>query len=256
MESLSNQPAGGQLTQIPRGNTQKSVYHDVLTYLTQQPLLDLAKPLRWLDAPCGEGEFLDQVVRFFPAADRWGTDRRPAPPPGLPAAHYASADLSREFPFGGEAPFDLITSISGIMCFANTAQFVANCAGRLRPGGLLIITNDNCLTVRDRLSYLFTGRLRRFRLLFEPDEGNFQLVQQQELKRLFDVHGLRLRRVFYTARYTEDLLYLPLALALWPLQWLRLRRLRSSTTPDLSRQLFGFRSLLDRHYVFVGEKVA
>lgn len=86
------------------------------------------------------------------------------------------------------------------MCFANTAQFVAGCVERLRPGGLLVVTNDNCLTVRDRLSYLFTGRVRRFRLLFEPDEGNFQLVQPQELKRLFDVNGLRLRRVFCTAR--------------------------------------------------------
>jgi hypothetical protein len=72
--------------------------------------------------------------------------------------------------------------------------------------------------VRDRLSYLFLGRVRRFRLLFEPNEGNFQLVQHQELKRLFDVNGIRLTHVVYTAHYTEDLLYLPLALVLWPWQ--------------------------------------
>jgi hypothetical protein len=84
------------------------------------------------------------------------------------------------------------------------------------PSGLLLVSNDNCLTVRDWLSYLFTGRVRRFRLLFEPNGGNFQLVQHQELKRLFDINGIRLKQVCYTAFYIEDLLYLPLALLLWP----------------------------------------
>lgn len=126
----------------------------------------------------------------------------------------------------------------------------------LRPGGLLLVSNDNYLTVRDRLSYLFTGRVRRFRLLFEPDEGNFQLVQHQELKRLFDVNGVQLTQVHYTSLYLEDLLYLPLALLLWPWQRWQLRRLRNSTSWPLRQQLFGFKSLLYRHYFFVGEKVA
>jgi hypothetical protein len=159
-------------------------------------------------------------------------------------------------PFAEAPPFDVLTSISGIMCFANTAQFVQGCAQRLRPGGLLLVSNDNCLTVRDRLSYLFSGRVRRFKLLFEPHEGNFQLVQHQELKRLFDVNGIALQRVVYTAFYTEDLLYLPLALLLWPWQWWQLRRARSSTSQALRQQLFGFKSLLYRHYFFVGEKLA
>jgi hypothetical protein len=94
------------------------------------------------------------------------------------------------------------------MCFANTAQFVAGCAERLQSGGLLLISNDNRLPVRARLSYLHAGRVRRF----EPNEGNFQLVQHQELKRLFDTEGIALRRVVYTSLYTEHL-YLPLALA-------------------------------------------
>jgi 2-polyprenyl-3-methyl-5-hydroxy-6-metoxy-1,4-benzoquinol methylase len=81
------------------------------------------------------------------------------------------------------------------MCFANTAQFVGNCAHRLRPGGLLLVSNDNCLSVGDRLSYLFSGRERRFRLLFESNEGNFQLVQHQELKRLFGINAIRLLHV-------------------------------------------------------------
>ena len=246
------------LASVPRGNTQKHVNRDVLAYLLRHQAERLRQPtVRWLDLPCGQGEFLSQVRRFFAQPQLWGADVRPTPPPvpgGL--AGYEATDLSRQFPFEPGPEFDVITSISGIMCFANTAQFVGNCARRLRPGGLLLVSNDNCLSLRDRLSYLFSGRVRRFRLLFEPDEGNFQLVQHQELKRLFDINGIRLTRVVYTARYTEDLLYLPLALLLWPWQWWQLRRSRSTTDWELRRQLFGFKSLLYRHYFFVGEKLA
>lgn len=58
----------------------------------------------------------------------------------------------------------------------------------------------------------------------------------------------------YTSFYTEDWLFAPLAVLLWPLHWLRLRRLRSTTDWEMRRQLFGFRFLLFRHYFFVGEK--
>jgi hypothetical protein len=88
-------------------------------------------------------------------------------------------------------------------------------------------------------------------MLFEPHEGNYQLVQHQELKRLFDVNGLVLKRVIYTAFYVKDLLYAPLAALLWPWQW---PRLRNSTTQQQRQELFGFKSLLHRHYVFIGEK--
>lgn len=245
-----------ELAAVPRGNTQKHVNRDVLTYLLRHEAARLGRAgLRWLDLPCGAGEFLGQVQRFWGRAQFWGADVHPVAPPG-PAnlAGYAALDLSREFPFEQEADFDIITCISGIMCFANTAQFVEHCARRLRPGGLLVVSNDNCLTVRDRLSYLVSGRVRRFQLLFEPDEGNFQLVQHQELKRLFDINSVRLTQVCYTSFYIEDLFYLPLALLLWPWHWWQLRRLRHSTPQGLRRQLLGFKSLLYRHYFFVGEK--
>jgi 2-polyprenyl-3-methyl-5-hydroxy-6-metoxy-1,4-benzoquinol methylase len=255
MEGLGPETAA-QLASVPRGNTQKHVNRDVLAYLLRHQAERLNHPLRWLDLPCGQGEFMGQVRRFFAKPQLWGADVRAAPPavPGG-AVGYEVTDLSRQFPFEPGPEFDVITSISGIMCFANTAQFVGNCARRLRPGGLLLVSNDNCLSLRDRLSYLFSGRVRRFRLLFEPDEGNFQLVQHQELKRLFDINGIQLTHVVYTSRYTEDLLYLPLALLLWPWQWWQLRRTRSSTGWELRRQLFGFKSLLCRHYFFVGEKL-
>nr|GFD56997.1 hypothetical protein [Tanacetum cinerariifolium] len=69
--------------------------------------------------------FLGQVRRFFAKPELWGADVRPTPP-AVPGglSGYEVTDLSRLFPFEPGPEFDVITSISGIMCFANTAQFV------------------------------------------------------------------------------------------------------------------------------------
>ena len=125
-----------QLSRVPRGNTQKHVNRDVLAYLLAHEAARLGQPgLRWLDAPCGAGEFLTQVRQFFPQADLSGTDVRPAAPvlPAGPPVHYQPADLSRAVPFAEAAPFEVVTSISGIMCFANTAGFIGQAAGAWRP---------------------------------------------------------------------------------------------------------------------------
>lgn len=239
---------------IPRGNTQKHVNRDVLQYVVERS--GLAPTSRVLDAPCGRGEFLQVLRQYWPVADLTGCDQRPEVPP-VPGLHYQRVDLSQPFDAAAAGPkFDLITSISGVMCFGNTRNFVASCSRQLRPGGQLVLTNDNVLTVRDRLSYFFTGRLRRFQLLFEPGDGLTQLVQHQALWLLLHEHGVQVREVRYTAWYTEDLLFLPLALLLYPFQWWYVRRLKSSVSRRQRFQLFGFKSLLYRHYILIGEKVA
>lgn len=239
---------------IPRGNTQKHVNREVLRYVVERS--GLAPTSRVLDAPCGEGEFLQVLRQYWPAADLSGCDLRPNAPP-VPGLRYQRVDLSQPFDATTTGPpFDLITSISGVMCFGNTRSFVASCSRQLRPGGQLVLTNDNILTVRDRLSYLFTGRLRRFRLLFEPGDGLTQLVQHQALWLLLHEHGVRVREVRYTSWYAEDLLFLPFALLLYPFQWWYLWRLKSTVSRRHRFQLFGFKSLLYRHYILVGEKIA
>lgn len=68
MEGLGSRTVADWAT-VPRGNTQRHVNRDILRYLLGQPpgRFDQAG-LRWLDIPCGAGEFLGQVQRFFPAA--------------------------------------------------------------------------------------------------------------------------------------------------------------------------------------------
>jgi 2-polyprenyl-3-methyl-5-hydroxy-6-metoxy-1,4-benzoquinol methylase len=249
------EPAPGpNYVDVPRGNTQKHVNRDVLRYVLERS--GLSASARVLDVPCGAGEFLGLLRRYWPGSELTGGDLRPDAP-AVPGVAYQPVDLSKPFDLrAGNAEFDLITCISGVMSFGNTQAFVANCARPLRPGGQFVVTNDNVGTVRDRFSYLFTGRVRRFKLLFETTESISQLVQLQELHRLLEAHGLQVREVFYTSLYPEDFLFLPLGLLLYPMQWLYLRRLKHPLPQTRRRQMFGFRSLLYRHYVLVGEKRA
>ncbi|WP_426060125.1 class I SAM-dependent methyltransferase [Hymenobacter sp. B1770] len=237
---------------VPRGNTQKNVNREVLRLVLERS--GLGPTSKVLDTSCGDGEFLTALRRYWPAASLTGCDIKPTLP-AVAGLRYEQVDLTQPFDLTDSGkPFDLITSISGVMMFGNTRTFIESCVRQLRPGGVLVVTNDNVLAVRDRLSYLFLGRVRRFKLLFNHDEAITQFVQQQELKRLLERNGVELQEVVYTSFYAEDLLFLPFALLVFPFQWFYLRRLRNHTGHALRQQLFGFRSLLGRHYILVGRK--
>ncbi len=205
-----------------------------------------------LDIPCGHGEFALTVRRLFPSSRVVGADLgRSAIGPEVPCI---CMDASKPFPLSDRERFDAIASISGVMEFDNTAGFVSECARRLKDGGRLIITNDNAFTVRDRLSFLLLGRLRRFKLLLEAHQPTYKHIPLQELVKIFAEQKLTLERVEYTSVLREDLLFLPLALLLYPLQWLYLRRLDSPVSPAIRARLFPLRALLCRHYIVVARK--
>ena len=234
---------------IPRGNTQRGVNRAVLNVLCATFRAEQSFDL--LDIPSGSGEFGRTVKRLFPSSRVTCADLHGSGSDDLPCR---CVDAARPFPFADDERFDAITSISGVMEFDNTEGFVSECVKHLRPGGRIIITNDNAFTVRDRLSYLFLGRVRRFKLLMEAHARTFRHVPVQELAKIFSEQQLTLERVEYVAFFAEDLLFLPLALILYPLQWLYVRALASPVSRATRAQLFPWRSLLHRHYLIVGTK--
>ena len=236
---------------VPRGNTQRNVNRTILERLV--PGLRDRPGARVLDVPCGEGEFLEALRRLVPGVEVHGIDVTPPrdPPEGIA---FETADATRDFEAPG-GPFDVITSISGVMMFGNTKSFVENCARQLKSGGTFVLTNDNSFTIRDRISFLFLGRLRRYRLVFGPDEGITNHVPIQELARLLDANRIRIREVAYTSFYPEDLLWLPLLVPIALIQLAYLRWGRHALPPAERRRLFPLRSLWLRHYVIFGEKL-
>ena len=235
---------------IPRGNTQRGVNRAVLSLLQER--FGAGEPFDLLDIPCGRGEFGLTVKRLFPSSRVTCADLHEAAIDG--EVSCVQMDAAKPFPFGSDERFDAITSISGVMEFDNTAGFISECVDRLKPAGMIIITNDNAFTVRDRLSFLFLGRLRRFKLLMGAHERTYKHIPLQELVKIFIEQKLTLERVTYVSFYAEDLLCLPFALILYPLQWLYLRALESPVSPAVRGQLFPLRALLHRHYLIVGAR--
>ncbi|RZK24504.1 MAG: class I SAM-dependent methyltransferase [Hymenobacter sp.] len=238
---------------VVRGQTQKDVNRTVLTTLVNRFPADAA--LRVLDLPCGNLEFLSYVARLFPKATLSGADIT-APAVANPAVSFVKMDLTKDFQLPDEPSFDLITSISGVMMFGNTLSFVRNCAARLKPGGTLVITNDNSATIIDKVAYLLFGRYRLFKPIYEDTEELTQYVPLPELCRLLRTHGVAIEQIAYTSFYRKDLLLLPLALLIYPIQKYYLRRLPTQLPPELIAQMYPFKGLFGKHYIITGRKAA
>ena len=149
---------------------------------------------------------------------------------------------------------DIITCISGVMCFDGLPTLFSSFFSALKKDGMLVITNDNIMTVRDRLNFLLFGHFKRFKLLYATNEGNWNVVLPQALVSLLKRNGFHKWDVKYTAIYYEDFFFLPLALIIYPLFLINLILTKSDLSQKERLVLFPFRMLISRHYVVTAEK--
>ncbi len=235
---------------IPKGNTQKGVNRQVYCYLSQS--MDLKQPLKMIDVPCGDGTFAEFIKKNHPQVQMTGIDFSPSVTAKNFAFHKA---LAHDF-FRSEKPsnVDVITCISGVMCFDGITELFQMFHQALKSGGALIVTNDNVMTIRDRLSFIFFGQFKRFKLCYGKYEGNWNLVLPQALQMLFERHDFKKFQVSYTSIYTEDYLFFPLAILIYPVFFVYLMTRKSHLSRPQRRNLFPFKSLLARHYVMFGRK--
>ena len=239
---------------IPRGNTQKSVNQAVVKRLAAHYMQQKATTsMQHLDLPCGEGQLAKALTQVFPSAQITAVDlfTTVSEAPRVQFCRMGVAD----FLVDAEAEkFHSITCVSGVMCFDGMPELFQDSYNCLKSGGLLIVTNDNVLTVRDRLSFLFFGELKRFKILYKTHEGNWNVVLPQALYMFFERSGFKNIKIQYTSFYFEDLLFLPFAVLLFPLLCLRLALARSNLLFKERLALFPFWSLMGRHYVMSGVK--
>jgi 2-polyprenyl-3-methyl-5-hydroxy-6-metoxy-1,4-benzoquinol methylase len=235
---------------IERGETQKNVNRVVLENILQK--FKRTDAIKALDLPCGNKGLLGYIKELYPNSDLYGADIMPPPP--IDSIHFIQMDLQRKFELPMEEKYDLITSISGVMMFGNTLSFVENCVAHLKKDGVFIITNDNSSTIIDRLAFLFIGRFRIFKPIYESTETLTQNIPIQELVRLLHQNGLKIERIEYTTFYTKDLIYLPFALVAYAFQRFYLSRYKSAIPDKLKWQKYPFRQLFCKHYVMVCTK--
>lgn len=159
-----------------------------------------------LDIPCGRGELIATLRSFFPQADIRGCDLRK--PEGLSSASFCVADASSPFTVFSDIKFDYIFSV---MEFENTLQFCERCRAHLRKGGQFIVTNDNIVSMRDRIEYFLLGKFRPFKLFVTQAAGTWKVIPIQNLVRILKDAGFRIRRIIYLSVTPSDWLTLPFA---------------------------------------------
>jgi len=239
-----------KLAKIPRGNTVPGVNRSIIEYL-------LGRQAEWkdaaaLDLPCGDGAFLDALKDFFPAAETFGADIKPSP---KNSHHFFTIDARRPFEIGTDKKFRLITSISGVTEFDNTQQFFEKLGPYLDADGVLIVSNDNIFSVRNRVLFLLFGRFRQTHLFMKPDEPTWKIIPLQNLTRILYEAGFEVEEVRYVPAKTAEWLWLPVAAFVYVFQYLYLRFGETQTLFASKAALYHFTSLIARHYFLVCRKL-
>ena len=233
----------GKIDEVPRGNTCPGVNRTIIEYfLARRPDIEAAK---WLDVPCGDGQFLDAVKRFFPNVETSGAD---IVCPQQFKHDFIELDASDFTTQIGIDRFDIATCISGVMEFDNTLAFFRRLSAMSTPSLTLIVTNDNVQTVRDRLLYLLFGRFRQYRL--DPhrlDIPTWKVLHLANLIRILKDAGYTVREVKYVTGGPAEWLWLPLAIPIYLAEYLYRRFSHGSTIAEY----FSFESLVARHYLLI-----
>jgi SAM-dependent methyltransferase len=237
--------------QIPQGNTSAQVNRQVFRNI--EALLSSSntqsKQLQILDAPCGQAEWIGFLQSQFSQHNYFGADvhEKLESHDLQKKINYQRCDLTKEFL--PEKNFDLVTSISGLVCFGNHLHFFRSIYKSLKPGGVLILTNDNHWTLRDRFQFLFSGHFKRFPLMYGDEQGNSQSSSLMTV-----MHGLsqaqyKIIDVQYMSIRAEDWLWLPLASLVWIFQWPKIIFSREKKNRPSPRKIFPFKALLARHWL-------
>lgn len=119
------------------------------------PSLELRAGAQILDAPCGAGALCQALAKS--GFDAWGADVDPecgAQP--LLNQRFLIADLNHHLPFTC-ASFDAVLCVEGIEHLENRYAFLREACRILRPGGSLVLTTPNIVSLRSRVRFLGSG---------------------------------------------------------------------------------------------------
>jgi SAM-dependent methyltransferase len=121
----------------------------------QRRVLELGLPAgaRILDAPCGAGALA--IALRERGYETFGADVDPAAAVSLGDA-FTIADLSQSLPWP-DGYFDAALSVEGIEHLENRHAYVRELRRVLKPGGTLVLTTPNIVSLRSRVRFRGSG---------------------------------------------------------------------------------------------------
>jgi 2-polyprenyl-3-methyl-5-hydroxy-6-metoxy-1,4-benzoquinol methylase len=125
--------------------------------LARIPALGLAAGARVLDAPCGGGALAAALIAA--GFEVHGADVEPSARPLL-GERLAIADLNRPLPWP-DGYFEAVFSVEGIEHLENRFLFLRELRRVLRPGGVLVLTTPNIVSLRSRVRFFASGFYHR-----------------------------------------------------------------------------------------------
>jgi hypothetical protein len=88
------------------------------------------------------------------------------------------------------------------------------------------------------------------------DQPTWKVLSIYSIVRILQDAGFDIREIRYVPLRWKDWLWLPLALLIYPVQYLHLRRANHPMPMALRQAMYPFQSLLSRHYIIICEKTA
>jgi 2-polyprenyl-3-methyl-5-hydroxy-6-metoxy-1,4-benzoquinol methylase len=125
--------------------------------LKRVPALGLPRCAKILDAPCGDGEVSIELAKL--GFEISGVDMVDELLPEARAAldgRFRLADITRQLPWP-DASFDLILCIEGIEHLEDAFSFIREMHRLVKPGGILIVTTPNVISLRSRMRFFSSG---------------------------------------------------------------------------------------------------
>jgi SAM-dependent methyltransferase len=214
--------------------------------------LRLPRGARILDAPCGAGGLVTalQDRGYSP----FGADIDAAAASALGDA-FKATDLARPLPWS-DAFFDAVLSVEGIEHLENRHAYLREMARVLKPGGVLVLTTPNIVSLRSRVRFRGSGFFhhdpRPLREASRHPLHHIGLMTFADLRYALHTSGFRITDVGHTHVKPVSYLYGVLAPWAWLYTTVAFRKERDPAQRAANREI---RRALTSRSLLYGENV-
>lgn len=184
--------------------------------------------------------------------------------------HLVKCDMSQPLPLRTASVAHAVSS-EGIEHLPDAFAFLRELARVIRPGGMLILTTPNTLTLRARVAYMLSGQLNFRSALDEVScyrgslndrifHGHAFLRSYFQLRYVLHHAGFRVHSIEWVRLSPSSVLFSPLVPFIWlataRVFHLERRRFPSSPGREIRRQVLSCAMLYSKNLLLIAERVA